>query len=297
MLPTDALGKACTEVSSLKFPAKLWRLPPVCSQMAALRELTLQDYFGDTLDLRDLPQLQRVEGSASVHLSWVHADARTGLDISVPQRFRKVRAQRHVDGQPCRTHALPGHAYTYISPGSHVSDYTQFNGIAFFPDNGKRIVCRHIAWYVKESWPAIKQTKKILAPGFAGVATPSDLITKVDTEIQYRFSCDDARSKIYGFVNDKGFRTFAAKQLGRLMQLCRVRNHWKAWASLYLSSTNHVMNLLLSAKATTPPVYVATVVDPNALLARRRIEVNSLAAIQHMERCRRVSSLIETQQL
>ncbi len=297
MLPAEALGHACAQVSSLILPARLWKLPAFCRQMPALRELCLPDFFGDTLDLKDLPQLQRVEGSGGVRLDWVHADARTELDIRVPQRFRKVRVQRYIDGQPGRTHALPGHAYSHIAPGADAPDPTQLNGIVRFPDNGQPIFCRHIARHVEEAWPAIKQAAMTSAPGVAGIATPTDVATKIGSAIQGRFARDLLYSKSYTFIDDAGFRDFANEQLDWLMQSAKRHCVSESWASYYLGSTNHVMNLLLCAKATTPPVYAATLVDPNALLARRRIEANSLTAIQDPARGWSLSALIEPQQL
>ena len=297
MLPAEALGNACAKVSSLTLPGKLWKLPAFCRHMPALRELHLPNYFGENLDLKDLPQLARVEGSAGVLLCSVHADAHTELDISVPQRFYKVRVHRYIDGQPCRTHALPGHAYTHIAPGAYAPDNTQFNGIACFPDNGQPIVCRHIAAHVDKAWPTIKQMGKLSSPGFAGIAIHADLASTIDSGIEYRFASDFMGSKCYAFVDDTGFGTFASGQLDLLMQQAKLHHVSKAWASYYLNSTNHVMNMLLSAKATTPPVYSATLVDPNFFLARRRIEANSLTAIQHVTRGWTLSALIRPDQL
>lgn len=296
-LPAEALDNACAQVSSLILPAQLWKLPAFCRQMPVLRELCLPDFFGDTLDLKDLSQLQRVEGNGSVRLAWVHADARTELDIRVPQRFRKVRVQRYTDGEPGRTHALPGHAYSHIAPGADAPDHTQLNGIVRFPDNGQPIFCRHIARHVEEAWPVIKQAGMPSAPGFAGIATPTDAATKIGSEIQARFARDLLYSKSYTFIDDAGFRDFANEQLDSLMQSAKRHCVSESWASYYLASTNHVMNLLLCAKATTPSVYAATLVDPNALLARRRIEANSLTAIQDPARGWSLSALIEPQQL
>ncbi len=296
-LPADSLGNACANISSLKLPAKLWTLPPLCRQMPLLRELSLPDFFGDTLDLRDLPHLQRVEGSAGVRLDTVQADASTDLDISVPLRLRKIRVQRYLDGQLCRTHALPGHAYTHIAPGSDVPDYRQLNSVACFPDNGETIFCRHIARHVEESWPSIRQAGKTSAPGFAGIATPTDVATKIGSAVQDRFARDLLYSKTYTFVDDAGFGRFASEQLDVLMQLATLHHVSTYWASYYLGSTNHIMNLLLCAKATTPPVYSATVVDPNTLLARRRIEANSLTAIQDPARGWTLSALVDPLQL
>ncbi len=297
MLPPDALGHAAASVTCLKLPVVLWQLPAFCCGMPALRELHLPHFAGDTLDVKDFHQLERVEGSAGVRLGMVHANACTELKLELTSRLRKVRVQRYVDGQPGRTHALPGHAYTHIAPGADRPDYTSLNGLARFADNNELIVCRHIARHVQEAWPAMRQAGKISAPGFAGIARLADLPTKISSEVQHRFNLDVALSESFAFVDDAGFAAFAAQALDKMMQLARAENLRKTWAGFYIASTNHVMNLMLIAKASTPPVYAAMVVDPNVLLARRRVEANSLAAIQHVTHGWQLSTLIESDAL
>ncbi len=297
MLPADALGTALAEVASLRLPPVLWQLPAFCRQMTALRELHLPHFSGDSLDVKDLPRLQRVEGSAGSRLGIVHADALTELDIEVMLRLRKVRVQRYADGQPSHAHALPGHAYTHIAPGAAAPDYTQLNGAARFRHNGEAIVCRHIARHLETTWASTKRAGRASAAGVAGIATSADLTTKLDCASDESYTLDMAFCKRYVFIDDAGFGSFAARELELLMRFAKVRKISKAWASYYIASTNHVTNLLLSAKTTTPPVFAATLADPNALLARRRIEAHSLPAILHVTRGWRLTQLIDPQML
>ncbi len=297
-LPASAICEASARVTHVKLPMVLSYVPPICSQMPALTHLHLLHFFGTSLNLLGLPQLKRVEGSASVQLAEIHVDAATDLDIDIGSRLCKVRVHRYLGNQLSFKHALPGHAYTHMAPGASRPDYTQLNGVTHFADNGQTIYCRHICRHVMDVWPAMKAAGTSGEPGLAGIASVADLSAKVGSDTDQRYRQDILYSKAYAFIDESGFGAFAADQLALLMRQAETDGVTKkSFASYYLASVNHVTALFLTAKATVPPVFKATLVDPNYCLARSRIEANSLEAIRSATRGWRLSQLIQPQML